>query len=141
MVPVFWGLKISVLAFAKTLKKHAGGKSGVAVLKEIAAVSEQLVEPDDLYGEEAERIGLVSLCVPKEEVHQKALEVAVNLAKGAQAAIRFTKHALNNWMRSAGPAFDASLALELLGFTGPEVKEGLASHREKRKPVFTAPKR
>jgi enoyl-CoA hydratase len=28
------------------------------------------------------------------------------------------------------------LALEFLGFTGPEVKEGLASHREKRTPVF-----
>jgi enoyl-CoA hydratase len=36
----------------------------------------------------------------------------------------------------AGPAFDASLALEMLGFTGPEVKEGIASHREKRKPSF-----
>jgi enoyl-CoA hydratase len=36
----------------------------------------------------------------------------------------------------AGPSFDASLALEMLGFTGPEAKEGLASHREKRKPSF-----
>ena len=35
-----------------------------------------------------------------------------------------------------GPAFDASLALEVLGFTGPEAKEGIASHREKRKPNF-----
>jgi len=35
-----------------------------------------------------------------------------------------------------GPTFDASLALEFLGFTGPEVKEGLASHREKRRPAF-----
>jgi enoyl-CoA hydratase len=36
----------------------------------------------------------------------------------------------------AGPTFDASLALEVLGFTGPEAKEGVASHREKRKPNF-----
>jgi enoyl-CoA hydratase len=36
----------------------------------------------------------------------------------------------------AGPAFDASLGLEMLGFTGPEVKEGLASLREKRDPRF-----
>ena len=41
----------------------------------------------------------------------------------------------------AGPSFDASLALEMIGFTGPEVKEGLASLREKRKPSFPpAPK-
>jgi enoyl-CoA hydratase len=36
----------------------------------------------------------------------------------------------------AGPTFDASLGLEMLGFTGPEVKEGIAALREKRKPSF-----
>ena len=36
----------------------------------------------------------------------------------------------------AGWSFDASLALEFLGFTGPEVREGLAAHLEKRRPVF-----
>jgi len=36
----------------------------------------------------------------------------------------------------AGPSFDASLALEMLGFKGPEVAEGLKSHLEKRPPVF-----
>jgi len=30
-----------------------------------------------------------------------------------------------------GPAFDASLALEFLGFSGPDVKEGIASLRDK----------
>ena len=64
------------------------------------------------------------------------MEIATRLAEGAQSAIRFTKYALNNWLRQAGPTFDASLALEFLGFTGPEVKEGLASHQEKRKPSF-----
>jgi enoyl-CoA hydratase len=50
--------------------------------------------------------------------------------------LRWTKYSLNNWLRMAGPAFDASLALEVLGFTGPEVREGLASLREKRNPSF-----
>lgn len=36
----------------------------------------------------------------------------------------------------AGPNFDTSLALEFMGFTGPEVKEGLAAFAEKRKPKF-----
>src|SRR3972149_6156887 len=39
----------------------------------------------------------------------------------------------------AGPNFDASLALEFMGFTGPEVQEGIASLREKRKPDFPPP--
>ncbi len=93
-----------------------------------------LCEP--MTGEDAERMGLVSLAVEDDELQAKALEVAVRLANGAPSAMRFTKYALNNWYRMAGPAFDASVALEMLGFTGPEVREGLASHREKRQPKF-----
>ncbi|MDO9435985.1 enoyl-CoA hydratase/isomerase family protein [Hydrogenophaga sp.] len=97
-----------------------------------------LLTCEKLSGEEAERIGLVSLAVEDEELEAAAMKVAVRLAEGAQSAIRWTKYALNNWLRQAGPAFDASLALEILGFTGPEVKEGLASHLEKRRPEFSA---
>jgi len=91
---------------------------------------------DAVTGEEAERIGLVSLAVEDEELDAKAVEIASRLAEGAQSAIRWTKYALNNWFRMAGPSFDASLALEFMGFSGPEVKEGLASHKEKRAPKF-----
>ncbi|MBV8525852.1 MAG: enoyl-CoA hydratase/isomerase family protein [Acetobacteraceae bacterium] len=90
-------------------------------------------------GEEAERIGLVSLAVNDRDLDAKSVEVAARLAEGAQTAIRWTKYALNNWLRQMGPAFDASLALEFIGFSGPEVQEGLASHLEKRKPVFPQP--
>jgi enoyl-CoA hydratase len=91
---------------------------------------------EQVLGAEAERIGLISLAVEDSELDAKAIEIATRLAEGAQSAIRFTKYALNNWLRQAGPTFDTSLALEFLGFTGPEVKEGLASHKEKRKPAF-----
>ena len=94
-----------------------------------------LCEPLD--GVEAERIGLVSLCVPEEELEQRAVDVATRLANGAQDAISLTKLALNNWLRLAGPAFDASLAAEFLGFSGPDVREGIASFREKRPPRFS----
>jgi enoyl-CoA hydratase len=87
-------------------------------------------------GEEAERIGLVSLTCEEAELRAKSIEVARRLAAGAQTALRWTKSSLNNWLRMAGPAFDASLAYEMMGFTGPEAKEGVASHREKRAPKF-----
>jgi enoyl-CoA hydratase len=93
-----------------------------------------LCEP--LSGEEAERIGLVSMCVDDDKVYDTALKVAIRLAAGAQSAIRLSKYTLNNWLRAAGPIFDASLALETLGFFGPEVVEGIASFREKRDPMF-----
>ena len=93
-----------------------------------------LCEPLD--GVEAERIGLVSLCVPEEELEERALAVALRLASGSRAAISHTKLALNDWLRSAGPIFDASLALEFLDMTGPDVREGVAAVREKRPPRF-----
>ena len=93
-----------------------------------------LCEPLD--GEQAERIGLVSLCVADDALQAKALEVATRLAEGSPSAIRWTKYSLNNWLRMAGPTFDTSLALELLGFSGPDVLEGVAALREKRPPKF-----
>lgn len=90
-------------------------------------------------GEEAERIGLVSLCVEDDEVHDKALEVAGQIMAVSPSAVRWTKHTLNHWYRAAGPVFDASLALEFYGFGGPDVQEGVASHREKRAPDFQGP--
>ncbi len=91
---------------------------------------------DPVSGEEAERIGLVSLSVPDSELDAKALEIATRLAEGAPSAIRWTKYAMNNWLRMMGPTFDASLALEFLGFTGAEAREGLASFKERRRPKF-----
>jgi len=91
---------------------------------------------DAVSGEEAERIGLVSLCVDEDQLLPKAYEVADRLAMGSQSAIRWTKYALNNWLRQAGPTFDASLALEFMGFAGPDVREGASSIQAKRPPHF-----
>jgi enoyl-CoA hydratase len=95
-----------------------------------------LMTCDPLSGEEAERIGLVSKCVEDDVVIEEAVRIAEQLASGAPTAIAWTKHALNHWYRAAIPAFEASLGAEFLGFGGPEVREGLASHREKRSPDF-----
>jgi enoyl-CoA hydratase len=95
-----------------------------------------LMTSDFIDGKEAERIGLVSLCVPADNLMAKAMEVATKLATGPQHAVRWTKRSLNNWVRLAGPAFDASLALEMLCFFSDDVTEGVAAIRQKRAPKF-----
>ena len=95
-----------------------------------------LLTCDPVTGEDAEKMGLISLCVDDDQVVEKAFDVARKLLNGPPVAIRHTKYALNNWLRMAGPTFDASLALEFLGFDGPEVQDGLSALREKRKPDF-----
>src|SRR5438309_597896 len=106
------------------------------LLCRMATAKYYLLTADFLDGREAERIGLVSLCVPGAEVLPKALDVATRLAQGSQLSIRWTKRALNNWLRQAGPIFDQSLALEMLTFMHPDVREGARALREKRAPAF-----
>ncbi len=95
-----------------------------------------LLTAEFIDGREAERIGLVSLCVPADKLMERAMEVARKLANGPQQALHFTKRALNQWLRVAGPAFEASMALEMLGFFGGDVAEGVRAVREKRPPIF-----
>lgn len=87
-------------------------------------------------GREAERIGLVSMCVPDDKLHDQAMEVATNLATGPRHAIRYTKRALNQWLLQAGPIFDHSLALEMLGFYHEDMMAGIDSLRQKRTPKY-----
>jgi enoyl-CoA hydratase len=95
-----------------------------------------LLTADFIDGREAERIGLVSRCVPDDEVLDTALQIADSLGRGSQTAIRWTKRALNHWLRMAAPAFEHSLALEMLGFLGEDAAEGVAAVREKRPARF-----
>jgi enoyl-CoA hydratase len=95
-----------------------------------------LLTADFIDAAEAERIGLVSLCVPADELMDRAAEVATRLAAGPQHAVRLTKRALNNWLRLAGPTFDVSAAYEMLTFMGPDVVEGSDAILDKRPPSF-----
>ncbi len=132
-------------ATAKIIDGHT--KLGVAagdhaaicwpLLVGMAKAKYYLLTCETLSGEEAERIGLVSTCVDDDEVLPTATRLAENLAQGAQNAIRWTKRSLNHWYRMFGPTFETSLGLEFLGFTGPDVQEGLAAHRQKRPARFT----
>jgi enoyl-CoA hydratase len=95
-----------------------------------------LMTGDFISGTEAERIGLVSLCVPDAQLLDKTMEVATKVATGPKYATRFTKRTLNQWMLQAGPIFDHSLALEMMGFFSKDLLEGVDSVRGKRPAKF-----
>jgi enoyl-CoA hydratase len=95
-----------------------------------------LMTGDFVTGPEAERIGLVTRCVPDDQVLTEALAVASRLAAGSVTAVQWTKRVMNQWIRQAMPAFGESTALEMLGFLGPDVREGVAAIRERRDPRF-----
>ena len=96
-----------------------------------------LLTCDALSGEEAERIGLVSLCVDDDQVQDRALAIATQLADGAQQAIRLdqahaqrtgTAHRRRRSTRASRTSSSAS--------ADPMRREGLASLQEKRAPRF-----
>ena len=94
-----------------------------------------LCEP--LTGEEAERIGLVSVCVDDDQVHEQGPGDRRRAWPGERPR-RIGVHEAGPQQLApyGGPAFDASLALEFFGFAGPDLREGLAPLREKRPPSF-----
>ncbi len=95
-----------------------------------------LMRTDPISGPEADRLGLVSLCVPHEELMATALDVAADLAAGPQWALRGTKRVMNHWLRMAAPAFEHSATLEAFDFVHPDAEEGVAAFREKRPPRY-----
>jgi enoyl-CoA hydratase len=106
------------------------------ILCGMAKAKYYLLTADSFTGEEAERMNLISMALPDEEVESRAVAIASRLADGPPAALRWTKSVLNHWIRQAGPIFDASLAFEMIGLGGPEGIEGIDSFLQKRKTHF-----
>lgn len=95
-----------------------------------------LLTADVINGRESERIGLVSMCKPRDEVLSSALDLAARLGQKPQRALQWTKRCLNHWLRQAAPVLDLSVAYEGLNFMEPDAQEGLNAFLENRQPLF-----
>jgi enoyl-CoA hydratase len=86
---------------------------------------------------EALRIGLVSRVVPGEELLPACMDLARQIARNAQVAVRYGKAAINAGL---GTDLETGIALEqdLFGlcFATEDQKEGMAAFLEKRRPAF-----
>jgi enoyl-CoA hydratase len=89
-----------------------------------------------LTGKEAERIGLASVCVPDGEVLERALEIADRIATSAQYAVRWTKKALNAWVRQQAPLFELATALQMLTLDRDDMVAAMESIAARRPTQF-----
>jgi len=118
----------------------AAGDGGAAIWPLVlgpARAKQYLLTGDPLTATEAERLGLVNRVVADADLASEALAFAERLAEGAPLAVRYTKLAVNQWIKqAANVAFDLSTALEIVTFQSRDHEEALAAIREKRKPEF-----
>lgn len=87
---------------------------------------------------EAYSIGLVEYIYPDDELLEKALDLAEQIASNASPSVSASKRCVNVGLREG---FEAGLAMErqlrVETGTGPDAAEGKAAFIEKRQPRFT----
>lgn len=86
---------------------------------------------------EAEKIGLVNMVVPQEELMDEALKMAKKISANGQIAVKYSKAAIN---RGINCDLDTAIEIEkdLFGlcFATEDQKEGMSAFLEKRSPEF-----
>ncbi len=82
-------------------------------------------------------MGLVTHIAPPDELVRDAMDFASRLAAGAPLAIRYTKLAVNSWMKTAlATAFDVATPYEIVTMQSDDHREALAAIEEGRDPEF-----
>jgi enoyl-CoA hydratase/carnithine racemase len=99
--------------------------------------AELMFTGDIIDAAKAERIGLVNLVVPRDQLAQAAHDMAAKLAAGPPLGLKFTKRALNRSMwEGLQSQLEYESATQTLTFLSEDFAEGVKSFYEKRKPVF-----
>jgi enoyl-CoA hydratase len=109
----------------------------------ITRAKRYLLTGDFIGAVEAERIGLITEVVEPGAEFDRAEEYAKQLRDAPQAAVRYTKRALNQWLRlGAQISFELSLALEIETFsaTSDAVRAAVAALKGELAAARTSPR-
>ncbi len=102
-----------------------------------ARAKEFLMRGHFVSGADAFKMGMVNYAVPPEQVMARARELAQELADGPTWAIRWSKLAVNKWLKQqTNLILDASLAYEMMTFATEDHREAARAFVEKRKPRY-----
>jgi enoyl-CoA hydratase len=102
-----------------------------------ALAKRYLLTGDPVPADEAYRMGLVTHVAPASDGVPRATAFAERLAAGAPLALRYTKMAVNQLLKSAMlSSFDTALGHELLTFYSEDLVEALGAMQERRAPDF-----
>jgi enoyl-CoA hydratase len=119
----------------------AAGDGGALLWPQLlgyAKARRYLLTGDLIPASEAERLGLVSEVVPREQLDATVDALAQRIASGATRAIRYTKVAINLPLKALFHAhFDAGFAYERLTLQSEDHKEAVRAFVDGRKPKFT----
>lgn len=114
-----------------------GGTQRLTRLVGQGLAKELILSGRHVKAEEAARIGLVNAVYPREELMDKARELAEQIAANAPVAVRFAKEAIN---RAPDVDLETGLAFEAqafaLCFDTADQREGMGAFLERRKAEF-----
>ncbi|MGA1104042.1 MAG: enoyl-CoA hydratase/isomerase family protein [Pseudomonadales bacterium] len=116
-----------------------GGQYLCVQLMGVAKTMDFFINKRIVTAEEAESLGLVHEVVTDDELEERVMAMATDIAEGPQVAIRLLKRSVYN---AADMTFEQSLD-EIASKTAisdhhPDAREGAAAFREKRPPQFNA---
>jgi enoyl-CoA hydratase len=93
-----------------------------------------MMTAEPISAEEAERIGLISMVVPHDQLMEKSIEVAKKVMKNAPLAVSLLKTAANRELGGDDLVFCIEATSKL--FATEDQKEGMDAFLNKRKPNF-----
>jgi 2-(1,2-epoxy-1,2-dihydrophenyl)acetyl-CoA isomerase len=114
-----------------------GGQFLLVQLLGVARTMDFLMRNRIVSAEEALELGMVHQVVPPEKLMDAAMELAEELARGPQVAMRLLKRSIYNAAESTfAQALDEIASKTAVSDHHPDAREGVAAFREKREPRF-----
>jgi enoyl-CoA hydratase/carnithine racemase len=118
-----------------------GAAQRMAALVGVLRTKDLLLTSRFLTAREAETIGLISFCVPADEIDGRVQQLIGQLRERSFAALSAVKYIVNQGRKGT---FESGVRLEQIyahhfETSHPDPREGMRAFLEKRKPVFTRP--